>query len=469
MKICAGTILAVAACLGVSCQMELPRRERVAPDFPAQWRATEVARHAPLEEWWRQFGGDGLNAMVKEALERNHDIQATGQRLEQARLRARIAGAERLPVVNANLEGGRKQSNFIGLPLPGAGGVLSSRSESYRFSLATSWELDLWGRIRAGQIAALADVEVARADAAAARISMAGQVVKTWFLSVEAGQQEEFARRNGKILEAAVNQARLRYELGIRPILDLRQAEASFAANKAVIAQWMAVVEQGRRQLEILIGRYPEGQLGPFAVMPEALGPIPVGLPSDLLTRRPDLRAARLRVLAADARIGSAKGELYPKISLTTSGGTSSDELVNLMNNNFLVWSLGSNLVQPLFSGGRLRANVQLEEARAAEAVLKYRGIVLRAFGEVETALALEPMLRERELQLRQVMGRSSEALALAEQRYARGIEDFVTVLDARRRLNESSSQRLTVLRSMFENRVNLHMALGGGFLGGRE
>ena len=419
-----------------------------------------------MMSWWRQFGDADLNGLVEEALEMNHDLQAASARLEQARLRAAIAGAERLPRVNASIEGSRQRNNFIGLPFPGASGVLTSRSESYRLSLSTSWELDLWGRIRSGQLAAVADSEAARADFAAARHSLAAQTVKAWLSLTEARQQEDFARNNVLLIESTTRQVRLRYELGIRPALELRLAEANLATAEAVVEQWHAVREQARRQLEVLLGRYPSGRLVEQTTLPELLPMVPVGLPSDLLTRRPDLHAARTRLLASDARIVQAEAELHPKISLTASGGTSSDELENLMNNNFLIWSLGANLVQPLFSGGRLRANVKLAKAQAAESVMRYRSVVLGAFSEVESALATNGTYREREARLASAETKARGALRLAESRYERGVESFLAVLDAQRRLIETQSQRVAVRRMRLENRVNLHLALGGGFGG---
>ena len=139
------------------CAVKLPQRGRVAPDYPEQWQVAGTEANAPMVSWWRQFDDAALNDLVSEALRQNHNLQAAAARLEQARLRAAIAGAERLPQVNASIEGSRQQNNYIGLPFPGTSGVLTSRSESYRFSLSTSWELDLWGRIRSGQLASVAD------------------------------------------------------------------------------------------------------------------------------------------------------------------------------------------------------------------------------------------------------------------------------------------------------------------------
>ena len=233
----------------------------------------------------------------------------------------------------------------------------------------------------------MADTEATRADLAAAHQSLAAQTVKAWLALTEAREQEGHSRANLRILRSSVTQARTRYELGIRPALDLRLAEATLESAGAVVEQWRAAREQASRQLEVLLGRYPEGLLKARAALPEPPKQVPVGLPSGLLTRRPDLWAARARLFASDARMVRARAELYPKISLTASGGTSSDELEHLMNNHLLVWSLGANLVQPIFSGGRLRANVKLAEARTAEVVEQYRGVVLSAFAEVETAL----------------------------------------------------------------------------------
>ncbi len=448
------------------CVVKLPQRGRVAPDYPEQWQVADTEANAPMVSWWLQFDDAALNDLVSEALRQNHNLQAAAARLEQARLRAAIAGAERLPPVNASIEGSRQQNNYIGLPFPGTSGVLTSRSESYRFSLSTSWELDLWGRIRSGQLASVADSEAARADFAAARHSLAAQTVKAWLSLTEARQQEDYARTNVALIGATTRQVRLRYELGIRPALDLRLAEVNLATAQAGIEQWRGQREQARRQLEVLLGRYPGGKLVEQTTLPELLPAVPVGLPSALLTRRPDLHAARTRLLASDARIVQAQAELYPKISLTASGGTSSDELENLMNNNFLVWSLGANLVQPVFAGGRLQNNVKLAKAQAAESVMLYRSAVLSAFSEVESALATSVAYRQREARLASAEKIARESLLLAENRYDRGVESFLTVLDAQRRLIETQSQRVAVCRMRLENRVNLHLALGGGFEG---
>ena len=432
-------------------------------NLPGNWASGQSSTNDPAGEWWESLGSTELTALVKEALANNPNLQATAVRLDQSRLRASIAGAARRPTLNASLDAGKKRSNFIGLPI-GDSSVLTSRSENYGFTLSSNWELDVWGRIRAGQLAASMDTAVAQAELAAAQQSLAAQTVKAWLALTEAREQLGLEEANVAILDLTVRQADLRYGLGVGPALDLRLAETNLSAARATVEQWRSPRAQAQRKLEVLLGRYPAGTLKGMAALPDLPPPIPIGLPSQLLTRRPDILGAHGRLIAADARIAVARAELYPKFSLTASGGTSSDELENLLNNHLLVWSLGSNLTQPILNGGRLRANLKLSESHAAEAVIQYRGTVLNAFAEVETALANEQLLAARESRLSESSGLAEQALVLAEDRFARGLEPFMRVLENQRRVNELRSQQVEVRRLCLENRVNLHLALGGSF-----
>ena len=192
---------------------------------------------------------------------------------------------------------------------------------------------------------------------------------------------------------------------------------------------------------------------------------IPAGIPSNLLTRRPDIAASNARIISARAKIKEAQAELYPKLMITSSSGTSTDELKDLLNNNFLVWSLGSEITQPILNGKQLRNNVLLQDTIAAELILHHRRTVLNAFSEVETALSHEAILQAREGRLQEAAIQAGKALGLAEDRYSRGLEPFVTVLETQRRFIEAQSQRVTARRMRLENRANLHLALGGDFL----
>ena len=452
----------ILICALSGCAVKMPERSAFSLELPGRWAAGAGSTNALASDWWKSLGNLKLNGLVQEALANNPNLQVTAVRLEQARLRQRIAGADRRPSLNASLDANKKRSNFIGLPIGGAS-VLTSRSENYGFTLSSSWEMDMWGRIRAGQIAASMNTAAARMELRAGKQSLAAQTVKAWITLTEAREQLGLAAANVGILETTVRQADLRFGLGVGSALDLRLAETKLFAARAVVEQWRSSRARAQRQLEVLLGRYPEGVLDGLAVLPELPSAIPAGLPSQLLTRRPDILGAHSRLIAADARTAVANADLYPKFSLTASGGTSSDELENLLNNHMLVWSLGVNLTQPIFNSGRLRANVKLRESLAIEAVSQYRSTVLNAFAEVETALNNERLLSEREAKLSNAASKAAQAFKLAEDRYSRGLGHFARMLDTQRRVNELRGQQVGVRRLLLENRVNLHLALGGG------
>jgi NodT family efflux transporter outer membrane factor (OMF) lipoprotein len=223
-------------------------------------------------------------------------------------------------------------------------------------------------------------------------------------------------------------------------------------------------MESARHQLEILLGRYPAGKLTLGTTLPEPAGAIPAGLPSGLLERRPDLVAARRRLEAADWRVSEARAGLFPRISLTAAGGTSTEELSDLLDSDFKVWNLAANLAQPIFEGGRLRAGVDLSKAQTREALAAYQAAALRAFGEVETALGAERHLARREKELENAATQYGAALRLAKMRYDAGLDTFITYLDVQRRSLEVEVQWVSIRRARLDNRVDLHLALSGGF-----
>lgn len=456
--------LTVIVCLALGgCRVTLPKRDVLPVLSPRAWQSAHGSSNAPTADWWRKFGDTRLTALVHEAVIRNPDLRATATRLEQAQLRAAVAGRQP-PTLEASLNSTKQKNNYIGLPF-GGGGVMTSRYTSHGLSLASNWELDVWGRLKAGERMAAADVEAARANLWAARHSLAAQVVKAWVALTEANEQLNLAKTNIIILDTTVKQSELRYGLGVSPALDVRLARTNLATVEAAKEQWQSAREENCRRLETLLGRYPTGFILGDMRLPELIPEVPAGVPSDLLTRRPDIAASTARVLSAKAGINEAQAELFPRLALTGSTGTSSEKLKNLVNNNFLVWSLGGNITQPIFNGKKLRNTVRLREAQAAEAVFNHRRIVITAFGEVETALTNEAILAAREGHLAEAAEQAGKALTLAEERYSRGLEPFVTVLESQRRFTEARSQRVSARRLRLENRANLHLALGGDFL----
>jgi len=447
----------------VGCKVSLPDHASTPFIVPAKWHSNHSSTNEPAGNWWTQFGDDRLALLVHEALANNLNLQATANRLEQTLLYADVA-LTRQPSLEASLNTSKQRMNFIGLPIPG-GNVLTSRSISHGISLSSSWEVDVWDRLKADEKGALADSSAAHADLWAARQSLAAQVVKIWITLTEVNEQLGLAQANITILDTTIKQADIRYDLGVAPALDVRLARTNLAVMQAAKERWKSSREQLRRQLETLLGRYPSGLIDGTSVLPKLMPSIPAGIPSDLLARRPDIAASSARIISAQAKINKAQAELYPKLKITASGGTSTDELKNLLNNNFLVWSLGSNIVQPILDGKQRRNNVVLQDTIAAELVLNHRRTVLNAFSEVETSLSNEVILQSRKKRLQEAELQAAKALDLAEDRYSRGLEPFVIVLEAQKRFTEARSRRVTAQRMRLENRVNLHLALGGDFL----
>jgi len=453
-------IVLLAACASV------PERP---PDLdlavPEAWAAGSTGDEIP-DHWWQRFGDPGLNGIVAEALEANYDLRAAASRLQAAAARIRIAGAGLFPQIGTNGSVSRQKRNFVGFPIPGSeSGVLSSTTSLFGLSLDVSWEIDLWGRMSAGRAASVSEFQASNADLFGYRLSLIGQTVKAWFAATEGARQVALAEATLKNYQTTNEQVFTRYRRGLQPSLDVRLSEANVAVAEATLSRQRDLFQVSLRQLEILLGRYPAGKISVGSRLPDIGGYIPGGLPGDIVRRRPDLIAAEKRFTGAVLRVKEARRALYPKLTLTGSDGRSSDELKNLLEGDYSVWSLFGGLLQPLFQGGRLRAGVSLAQAGENEAFARYAQSVLNAFAEVESTLAAENQLEIQETALRQAVRQSLEARRIAEDRYARGLSGLLAVLESQRQAFTTQSQLLSIRRQRLDNRVNLTLALGGEFM----
>lgn len=423
---------------------------------PAEWAARE-AGGSMATGWLTDFGDPRLTAMVEEALSGNLSLQAALSRLDQAMALARIEGADRWPDLSVGGSARRQMANNLQDP------VIRARSDRFDLGATVNWELDLWGRVRAQTMAANANAVAAQTEYFAFELSLANRVAQAWFSAIEARLQEALALETFNSFEANLTTVEERFQRGLSPALDLRLTRANVAGARAVHVQRKRLADLAVRQLEVLLGRYPSASLAVPAALPEVSGPVPAGVPSDLLWRRPDILASSQRLLAADARLIQSRRALLPAIRLTGSYGRASNELENLLKDSFDVWSLVGNITAPVFEGGRLRATVDLSEARLEEAVANYRDTVLTAFREVESSLAGEAFLDEQLDAARVAAQESIGAQELAEERYERGLVDIVTVLESQRRAFNSRSTLLEVESQILQNRLSLYLALGGG------
>ena len=287
-------------------------------------------------DWWSDFGEGGLAAAVERALQHNTDILAAAARVAGAEAAARIAGADLSPQLGASALATRRKQNFVGFPIPGNDNrVLSTTSTNYGVSFELSWEADLWGRLGAQAREGLANYQASEAEYAGALLSIAAQTAKAWFAVAETQQQVDLATRTVTSFTRSAEQVRTRFESGVRPPLDLRLALAQAAAANATLLARRQQLDASGRQLQVLLGVYPGGEHTFPTVLVDTPTAVPSGLPADLVARRPDLAAAERRLVAADQRFLGARAALYPRLSLTASGGTSSNQLGDLVKGDF--------------------------------------------------------------------------------------------------------------------------------------
>lgn len=439
-------------------------------DYPAEWTADAVAEetleNVSLEEygggWLLDFNDPVLLDLVYRAQVRNYDLQAAVARLGVAEAEAFIVGADLYPQLSAGFDGARQKNNFTAQGFGNA--IQSSTFNNYGLSANVSWELDVWGRVRDGQSAAIGDAQAAAADLQGARQSLAANTATLWFNTIEARMQLELAQNTWESFSSTTRSIQRRFESGVSPALDLRLSKAQTASALANVELRSNNLDSAKRDLEVLLGDYPAGTIDAARDLPELTLPVPVGLPAELLERRPDLIAAERRLAATDKRITEARKAFLPAISLTGSYGTSSTELENLLDNSFSVWSVAANLLQPIFQGGRLTGALQRAKATAMEALANYGQAALEAFSEVEKALASERFLDRRLEALRVASIENAAAEETAWQRYEKGLTDIITVLESQRRAFDSRSAYIEARNLRLINRVNLYLALGGDF-----
>ncbi|MDP7049857.1 MAG: efflux transporter outer membrane subunit, partial [Verrucomicrobiota bacterium] len=325
--------ITAAGLLLAGCATDSPRTARdFAAELPTQWTTPYEGTGQTPAYWWHTFRDNQLSEAIGHALAANPDVWSAAARLEAAWAEANIAGADQLPQIG--LSGGlsERQTNLakFGVKIPNMPD--SFLSQSHELMLGAQWEIDLWGRIRAGKRLARANALGRAAEFAGARHSLAGQVAKAWMLAIETRQQMRLAQFALSTHETTVAQVQARFEQGILSALDLRLAKANLAGSEAQHAELESVAAQSIRRLEVLLGQYPANKLAIPEALPLLPPSIPAGVPARILSRRPDLVAAEQRLFATGATLSRAKASLYPQISLTASGGTSTSDLSGLLS-----------------------------------------------------------------------------------------------------------------------------------------
>ncbi len=456
----ASTLLLAAALS--SCSLLRPwHTQPDLPETPPTWTAASTSKQIfDATAWRREFADPQLTNLIEEAVGNNFDLRSAAARVNAARASAVVSGADRIPQISASLNASRaKRATVVG------GTVISGISNYFQSGIEIRWEADIWGRLSHQARAATLELAASEADYQAARLSLAANISRAWFNAIETRQQVELSRQTVANYRQALESIRGRYRSGLNSALDVRLARSNLASAESQLAAQQLRLDGELRTLQTLLGRYPSRQLALADNLPELQQPVPAGLPADLLTRRPDLNAAQHRLQAADERASQAAKDRLPRIQLTTSGGTSSDQLNSLLEGDRLIWSLVGGITAPLFQGGRLKANQQLARANAEQAVNQYAQSLLNAFREVETALAAAPLLEIRQQALQTAVQEARESERLAAEQYRTGLVDITTWLEAQRRLFNARSNLLQIRNQRLQNRIDLHLALGGDFI----
>jgi len=445
---------------------------------PAQFgeQATSAGTNVDpaVDKWWETFHDAQLSALIQQAVHNNLDIKLASQRVLESKAERRIARAALLPSINTSssfrrIRGGF-QDGYIHVDNAPGGGIFVQPFESNLFQLGfdASWEIDLFGGHRHGLQAAAAEVQSSEESRRDVLLSVLGEVSRAYMDLRGAQKRLAITEMNVNLQKDSLHLAEVRAQAGLGPELDAERARQQIASTESLIPSFEAQIAADIHQLGVLLGEPPstlKDRLTQSAALPENPPAVPVGLPADLLTRRPDLRRARVDLIAAAARVGAAKADLFPKITLTGVVGRQSTSLSGFTLGAGNFFSVGPGITVPIFEAGRIRAHIAARKQQLEQAQTHYQSVLLQALRETEDALCNYGREQERRQKLVAAVEASTISEDMAKDLYAHGLTDFLSVLDAQRErlLNQDAlAQNDTAIRS---DLVALYKSLGGGWL----
>lgn len=449
---------AIAVALLAGCSF-VPTYERPAAPVPESFPGVGEATASPLVSWREYFPDPSLHDLIEAALNHNRDLRIALARVDEARALAGIARADRLPTVEAQASANRSRTpgDLTGTGQP----LIASR---YDAGLGvTAFELDFWGRVAALSEVARAQYLATDEAAKSFRIGLVSDVANTWFLLTELSERERLAAETLQSREESLALIRRRREVGLATELDVLAAEG---LTESVRIQWTELKRQRdetENALSLLTGMGAGIPVPTNVAGQPPMAELAPGLPSEVLLRRPDVRAAEQRLIAANANVGAARAAFFPRIALTANLGTASRELSGLFDAGSRAWLFQPALKLPLFDAGRTRANVDVAEARKVQAVADYEKTVQQAFREVADALAARTNFSE-QLAAQEANQRAQQArLKRVKARERAGIASYLEVLDASRDAFGAEQALVSSRRQLLSAQVSLYRALGGG------
>ncbi|OAJ57901.1 secretion protein [Paraburkholderia ginsengiterrae] len=491
-------VLEILACLVIAGCTVGPNFERPTTSPPAQvFDRTQSAQASskPVEadfspQWWTLFNDPTLNALEQQLADANLDVAAASARLRQSRAEQRVAGAAEMPTLDGAASYDRERGSPNGIlsllgvtptgtqsqsasgntplgvaPLPGSKG--SPAYNLYQMGFDASWELDIWGRNRRGIEAASALADASFEDRNAVLLSARAELARDYIELRDTQSLLSIARQNLEIARDTAKLTQVRVRDGVTTDLDIANASAQVESIESLIPTLESRSETTINAIGVLLAREPgalKQTLGEPHDVPELPEQVPIGFPSELVQRRPDIRKAEADLHAATASIGMAKADFYPRISLNGSAGFQSLQLSSLANWASGQFVVGPSITMPIFEGGRLKGTLQLREAQQQEAALVYKRTVLEAWREVDDSLVVYDAEQRRRDRLTAVVALNQRALSVAQQRYKAGALDYLDVLNVQKQLLEAQSNLEQSKGTADANLITLCKALGGGW-----
>jgi len=455
-------VIAIAAALS-GCVVSRVDPQKPELPLPTTLPAVEATTVQLPDPWWTIFGDAVLNDLIGEALEHNTDITVAASRVAQARSLLRIANADRLPTLDLLGDGSRSKSSTDVLQIPGIDPIQTT----YTVRGAVGFELDLWGRYQRASESARALLLNNEYGREATKLALTGDVARGYFSLIAAAEQLARGRDTLATRDESLRLEKLRLEAGESDEFTFKRAEADMQATRRSVYELELEVTRRVTALGVLLGRSPQDLVERAILTGEVALPaavmLPSALPSSVIERRPDVGAAEAALLAAAADIGVARADMFPRISLTGTFGAASRELGDLFTSPTEAWSAAAGLVQPIFQGGRLRANVARNEAIREQRKAEYARTVQEAFREVLDGLNGQRLIDGVRASNDAEVAALTRATELAELRYNQGDIAYLELLDVRRGLFQSQIDLVAAQRDALLNTVDLALAVGGG------
>lgn len=461
--------LAIAIVVVAGCKVG-PEYAAPPASMPESYAQTQPPEAPPvdLSAWWASFNDPVLDQLIEQAAFANLDVRIAQARVREARGTRRIVAAEDDILVDVGAGVERRRTSEFGIESGSSDGFGGGRTSNlYDAGFDATWELDLFGRVSRSVDAADADIDVAVNDRRATLVTVLAETAQTYVELRTFQRRLAIAQENIRSQADTLELSRAKFDAGLTSEFDVARSRAQLQITTSQVPALEQGVEQSIHALSVLLGLPPaelRAQLIDAGPIPQGPASIPVGAPADLLLRRPDLLSAERALAAETARIGVAEADLYPRITLLGSLGISAEQFEDLFEGGARTWSLGPRISWPLFDGGRIRGNIEAQDARAEQALYRYEQTVLTSLREVEDSLVAHAKEQVRLRTLTEAVAADSRAVEIANALYTGGIGDFLNVLDSQRSLYLSQDQMVQSESTVTTNLIALYKALGGGW-----